>query len=83
MSSRRRVFLIDGSSQMYRAYHAIRGLTGPDGSFEIQGVPAGKMEFVVWHEKVGYVERSLKIDVVPDQTVEVRVKVPAAKLAAM
>ncbi len=26
-----RVFLIDGSSQMYRAYHAIRSLTGPDG----------------------------------------------------
>jgi len=26
-----RIFLIDGSSQMYRAYHAIRGLTGPDG----------------------------------------------------
>ena len=25
------VFLIDGNSQMYRAYHAIRGLTGPDG----------------------------------------------------
>ncbi len=26
-----RLFLIDGSSQMYRAYHAIRSLTGPDG----------------------------------------------------
>ena len=26
-----RLFLIDGSSQMYRAYHAIRGLSGPDG----------------------------------------------------
>ena len=26
-----RLFLIDGNSQMYRAYHAIRGLTGPDG----------------------------------------------------
>ena len=25
------VFLIDGHSQMYRAYHALRGLTGPDG----------------------------------------------------
>jgi DNA polymerase I len=25
------LFLIDGHSQMYRAYHAIRGLTGPDG----------------------------------------------------
>jgi len=31
MSSRPRLYLIDGSSQMYRAYHAIRGLTGPDG----------------------------------------------------
>ena len=26
-----RIFLIDGNNQMYRAYHAIRGLTGPDG----------------------------------------------------
>ena len=25
------IFLIDGSSQMYRAYHAIRDLHGPDG----------------------------------------------------
>ena len=31
MSSRPRLFLVDGNSQMYRAYHAIRGLTGPDG----------------------------------------------------
>lgn len=27
----KRIFLIDGSAQMYRAYHAIRDLTGPDG----------------------------------------------------
>jgi DNA polymerase-1 len=26
-----RLYLVDGSSQLYRAYHAIRGLTGPDG----------------------------------------------------
>jgi DNA polymerase I len=33
MSTPKRVFLIDGSSQMYRAYHAMRGsgLTGPGG----------------------------------------------------
>ena len=61
--------------------HPWAAVTGPDGSFEIARVPAGKMEFIVWHEKVGYVERSLKVDVVPDQTVEVPVKVPAAKLA--
>ena len=30
-ASKPTLFLIDGSSQMYRAYHAIRGLTGPDG----------------------------------------------------
>jgi DNA polymerase-1 len=31
MAPARRLYLIDGSSQMYRAYHALRGLTGPDG----------------------------------------------------
>jgi DNA polymerase I len=31
MSARPVLYLIDGSNQMYRAYHAIRGLTGPDG----------------------------------------------------
>ena len=31
MPARPRLFLVDGNSQMYRAYHAIRGLTGPDG----------------------------------------------------
>ncbi|MPZ16591.1 MAG: DNA polymerase I [Luteitalea sp.] len=31
MAERPVLFLIDGSSQMYRAYHAIRGLSGPDG----------------------------------------------------
>ena len=31
MAATDRLLLIDGSSQMYRAYHAIQGLTGPDG----------------------------------------------------
>ncbi len=31
MTPRPILFLIDGSNQMYRAYHAIRGLSGPDG----------------------------------------------------
>ena len=28
---RPQLLLIDGSAQMYRAYHALTGLTGPDG----------------------------------------------------
>ena len=31
MPERPILFLVDGNNQMYRAYHAIRGLTGPDG----------------------------------------------------
>ena len=31
MPSNPRLFLIDGNNQMYRAYHALHGLTGPDG----------------------------------------------------
>ncbi len=31
MTDRPRLYVIDGNSQMYRAYHAIRGLTAPDG----------------------------------------------------
>jgi DNA polymerase-1 len=31
MTPRSRLFLIDANNQMYRAYHAIRGLSGPDG----------------------------------------------------
>src|SRR4026208_1700201 len=31
MTPRSRLFLIDANNQMYRAYHAIRGLSGPAG----------------------------------------------------
>jgi hypothetical protein len=35
--------------------HPFFATTGPDGSFEIKGVPAGEQNLVVWQEKVGYV----------------------------
>ena len=35
--------------------HPFFAITGPDGSFEIKGVPAGEQNLVVWQEKVGYV----------------------------
>jgi plastocyanin len=55
-------------------------VTGPDGSFEIKGVPAGNMEFVVWHEKAGLVERSLKINIPVDGVAEQAIAVDAGKL---
>ena len=35
--------------------HPFFAVTGPDGSFEIKGVPPGEQTIVVWQEKVGYV----------------------------
>ena len=35
--------------------HPFFAVTGPDGSFEIKGVPAGSQNLVVWQEKVGFV----------------------------
>ncbi|MBI2893949.1 MAG: hypothetical protein HYY06_10385 [Deltaproteobacteria bacterium] len=39
-------------------YHAV---TGPDGSFRIDGLPAGPRRVRVWHERLG--ERSADVDV--------------------
>ena len=43
--------------------HPYAALTAADGSFRIEYLPAGKQELVVWHETVGYVIRSLVVDV--------------------
>lgn len=62
--------------------HPWAAMTNPDGTFEITGVPAGKMEFVVWHEKAGRIEGKLIVDVPADGVVEKNFEVNAAALAA-
>lgn len=49
-------------------YHVVLGhdmvaLTDKDGKFQIDGIPPGTHNFRIWHEKAGYLERSLKITV--------------------
>jgi hypothetical protein len=55
--------------------HPFFAVTGEDGSFEIQGVPAGAQKLVVWQEKVGYVTPGaglgMAVTVTPGQTVDV------------
>lgn len=47
--------------------HPYAALTAADGSFRIENLPAGTQELVVWHETVGYVVRSLAVDVTPGE----------------
>ena len=60
--------------------HPWAATSSEDGSFRIENVPAGKMEFAVWHEKVGYIERSLVVDVAPNVDSQMSVSVDSAKL---
>jgi len=39
--------------------HPFFAITDEDGSFEIEGVPAGAQNLVIWHSKVGYVNEGL------------------------
>lgn len=73
--SRRRVFAAPGACRVYCNIHSnmagivyvtdgdAAAVTGPDGTFRIDGVPAGPRTFVVWHEKAG--EMRLTVDVAP------------------
>jgi hypothetical protein len=55
--------------------HPFFAVTGPDGSFEIKGVPAGNQNVVVWQERVGYVTpgagRGMPVTVVTGQVTDV------------
>lgn len=62
--------------------HPWAALTKEDGTFELTGVPAGKMEFVVWHEKAGKIEGKLIVEIPADGVVEKDLVVNASSLAA-
>jgi hypothetical protein len=61
--------------------HPYAAVTDKDGNFSIKGLPEGEHEFRVWQEKVGYLEKSLKVKVVAGKETEVpTIKVPVKTL---
>lgn len=57
--------------------HPYAAITKKDGTFRIEGLPKGKAEFRVWHERVGYIDRKFTVNVEGGKTVDVgAVKVP-------
>lgn len=62
--------------------HPYAAVTDKDGKFKIENLPAGELEFRYWHERPGYVEKSVKITIEDGKTKDLgTIKVPAAKLA--
>lgn len=69
------------------AYHVVldhpwMAITDADGKFSIKDVPAGKHEFVIWHEKKGYLERKYDVEIKSGETKDVNLKFGAKKFAA-
>lgn len=59
--------------------HPYAVVTDENGEFEIKNLPEGDLEVTIWHEKVGYVEKTLKVKISDGQTTKVEVKAPAEK----
>ncbi len=61
--------------------HPFVAITDEEGRFEIPGLPAGEIELIVWHERAGYLERKLKVELDPgaDGT-DIVIEVDAADL---
>ena len=51
--------------------HPFADVTDANGKFEIRGLPVGEYEFVVWHERVGYLNRRLQVEVFDDKPTEI------------
>lgn len=56
-------------------------LTAEDGGFVIENAPAGDMEFIVWHEKAGYIDRGFKVTIPASGVAEQTFEVPATALS--
>ena len=62
--------------------HPYGVVTDKDGKFKIEKLPAGELEFRYWHERPGYVEKSVKITIEAGKTKDLgTIKVPVAKFA--
>ena len=62
--------------------HPYAAVTKTDGTFEIKDLPVGDHVFIVWQEKVGYLDKMYKVTVKAGANDLKPVKVPAATLMA-
>lgn len=59
--------------------HPYAAITDEQGKFIIENLPAGTHEFRVWHERIGYVERALEVEIVAGETTTLEpIEIPAS-----
>ncbi|MFN8854847.1 MAG: carboxypeptidase-like regulatory domain-containing protein, partial [Planctomycetaceae bacterium] len=61
--------------------HPFMAVSDANGKFEIEGLPAGKHEFTVWHEKKGYLDKKLVVEVKAGESKSVDLKYGAKQFA--
>ena len=52
--------------------HPYADFTDTEGRFQITGLPAGKHKFRVWHERVGYLDRNLTVEITDGETTDLK-----------
>lgn len=57
--------------------HPFAAVTDKSGKFAIQGLRSGIYEFVVWHERAGWLEKLLSIEVKEDKPTKIQLTYPA------
>jgi len=48
--------------------HPWCAVTDSEGRFEIEGLPPGRHELTLWHERVGYLDRKWTVEIAPGKT---------------
>jgi plastocyanin len=62
--------------------HPYAAVTDEKGEFTIENLPAGEHRFRVWHERAGWLDRSLSVNVPDGGTEEISIEVPTGELKA-
>lgn len=64
------------------AGHAYYAVTGPDGRFNIAGVPAGPRTLEFWHERLGVLKRQVDVPATGEVKVDLTLPAPGSAPAA-